>query len=180
MNKIFNIVATASAIVLLGLLSNNGVYADTNVNTDINTNKSSSSASAFQGQGNAQNLTIENPPIPTSTSVKMAPALTAPGLTTTLTETCLGSVSGGISIMGGAVTGGSTIRDDRCGNRLDARELKSWGETDVAKEVMCGTPEVKSAYKRVGRPCMEDKVAVVVKEEHHINDGMKNHVKTGQ
>jgi hypothetical protein len=135
--------------------------------------------------GNATETTVNNnsAPIPSNTQVKMAPAIVAPALTTTLTETCLGSVSGGVSILGGGIAAGSTIKDTRCGNRLDARELHSWNEADVAKEIMCGTEEVRAAYKRVGRPCIEDQVkpAVAATEPKRVGTGVKDsYVKTAQ
>lgn len=163
-------------IVLAAILA----FATTVAFADVTANSGSSvsgTTAVGSAAGNNTDTTVNSyaAPIPSNTQIKMAPAITAPGLTTTLTETCLGSVSGGVSILGGGITGGSTIRDARCGNRLDAREIRGWGENDVAKEIMCGTDEVRAAYKRVGRPCIEDqKPAAAEKTSAKIGTGTKD------
>lgn len=88
-----------------------------------------------------------------SNSVGMA---VAPGLNSTLSETCLGSTSIGVGFAGGAVSGGTTHVDEDCVRRLNAREIKSYGDVEVSKEIMCGNEEVRAAFKRVGRPCAVD------------------------
>jgi hypothetical protein len=80
----------------------------------------------------------------------------APALTTTFSETCMGSTSAGAGFAGGAVSIGSTWEDEACIRRLDAREVKSMGDAETAKEIMCGSKEVREAFKRVGRPCAID------------------------
>ena len=80
----------------------------------------------------------------------------APALTTTFSETCMGSTSAGAGFAGGAVSIGSTWEDEACIRRLDAREVKSMGDAETAKEIMCGSKEVRAAFKRVGRPCAAD------------------------
>jgi len=121
------------------------------------TQSTSSSASSNQSttaqQGNAQNITYNNPSKVTET-VKTTPGIVAPALTTTLTETCLGSVTGGVSFIGGGVTGGKTYVDQACVRRLNAREIaQTLNDRDAAKEVMCGDADVRKAYEIVGRPC---------------------------
>lgn len=144
-------------IVLAAILAFATTVAFADVTSNSGSSVSGTTAVGSAAGNNTDTTVISNAaPIPSNTQIKMAPAITAPGLTTTLTETCLGSISGGVSILGGGITGGSTVRDSRCGNRLDAREIRGWGENDVAKEIMCGTEEVRAAYKRVGRPCIED------------------------
>lgn len=80
----------------------------------------------------------------------------APSLTTTFSETCMGSTSAGAGFAGGAVSVGSTWEDEACIRRLDAREIKSLGDAEAAKELLCGSDEVRAAFKRVGRPCAID------------------------
>jgi hypothetical protein len=81
---------------------------------------------------------------------------TAPALTTTLTETCMGSTSVGGGFSGGSFSFGTTWRDIECVNRLNAREIHSYGDTQASKEIMCSNDVVREAFKRVGRPCAED------------------------
>lgn len=81
--------------------------------------------------------------------VRSAPAVTAPGLITSFSDTCMGSTSIGASGMGGALTVGSTWVDQDCVNRLNARQLQVMGQAMAAKEVMCQNPEVWLAYERI-------------------------------
>jgi hypothetical protein len=80
----------------------------------------------------------------------------APALTTTFSETCMGSTSAGAGFAGGAVSIGSTWEDEACIRRLDAREIKSLGDAEAAKELLCDSAKVREAFKRVGRPCAID------------------------
>ena len=80
----------------------------------------------------------------------------APALTTTFSETCMGSTSAGAGFAGGAVSIGSTWEDEACIRRLDAREVKSMGDAEAAKEIMCDSAKVRAAFLRVGRPCKID------------------------
>jgi hypothetical protein len=97
-------------------------------------------------------------------------AAMAPALTTTFSETCMGSTSMGAGFAGGAVSIGSTWTDEECIRRLSAREIRTFGDVFAAKEIMCGNVEVRQAFKRVGRPCAIDggiyaTTAVTVTEE---------------
>ncbi len=80
----------------------------------------------------------------------------APALTTTFSETCMGSTSAGAGFAGGAVSIGSTWEDEACIRRLDAREMKSLGDAELAREILCDSPQVRAAALRVGRPCAAD------------------------
>jgi hypothetical protein len=80
----------------------------------------------------------------------------APGLTTTLSETCMGSTSFGVGFGGGAVSGGTTHIDQDCVNRLNSREVKSLGDAVVAKEILCNNTNVRNSFKLAGRPCLID------------------------
>jgi outer membrane protein OmpA-like peptidoglycan-associated protein len=78
----------------------------------------------------------------------------APALTTTLTETCMGSSSMGVSVLGFGATGGTTWQDHHCVRRLNARELaQTVGDRDAARELMCADEEIFRVYNALGRPC---------------------------
>lgn len=68
----------------------------------------------------------------------------------------MGSTSVGAGFSGGSFSFGTTWRDHACVRRLDAREIKSFGDIQAAKEIMCDSDLVREAFKRVGRPCAED------------------------
>jgi hypothetical protein len=94
-------------------------------------------------------------------SVKAVPNVTAPGLTTTLTETCMGSTSAGAGWVGFGFSFGTTWRDSACVRRLDARQLAAIGYNLGAKELMCDSDAVREALKRAGKPCFVDLPAEV-------------------
>ena len=87
---------------------------------------------------------------------EQAPSVYAPNLSTTLTETCMGSTSAGAGWFGFGGTFGSTWSDDTCVRRLDARQMAALGEVAIAKELMCQSDEVREAAKRAGKPCKGD------------------------
>lgn len=125
--------------------------AASNAITGPSTANATTGAATSTNDGNEQNITFNstNPD-----SIKTVPQVYAPALTTTLSETCMGSSSGGASGLGWGVTLGSSWRDDECVRRLTARELaQTLGDQEAARAVLCGSLDVYDAYERVGRPC---------------------------
>jgi hypothetical protein len=86
-------------------------------------------------------------------TVKTNPAIQAPGLTTTLSDTCMGSVSLGVSLPGFGATGGTTLVDQACVRRLDAREFRAMGLTDVALALLCQSDSNRRAVESTGHLC---------------------------
>lgn len=87
-------------------------------------------------------------------SINGMPVITSPSLTTTLQDTCMGSTSGGVSIMGFGMSGGSTWKDEECIRRLNAKAVAEvLGDREAAKEILCGNQEVFAAFVTLGRPC---------------------------
>ncbi len=80
---------------------------------------------------------------------KAIPSMIAPALSTTLTETCLGSATGALAVSGFGITGGKTFVDNDCVARLNAREMRAIGQLDVAMEILCSRPTVYTAMARV-------------------------------
>ena len=93
--------------------------------------------------------------------VPMAPGLAAAGI-----ETCLGSASGGLSLMGGGFTFGSTKVDEGCTVRLLARQLFAFGFKTAALALMCQDDRVALAMQTAGTPCPE--VLAPVRPRPHI------------
>jgi hypothetical protein len=87
-----------------------------------------------------------------SYELKNVPAVAAPALTTTLTETCMGSSSVGGAGVGFGFSIGTTWRDTACVRRLDARQVAALGYRDAARELMCDSPAVAAAFERAGMP----------------------------
>jgi hypothetical protein len=144
-------------LIVTALLTSvaSGAFAQT-VNSTSGSTAAANTSSASTNAGNKQAITINQPETPADTkaTVSTVPSMAAPALTTTLTETCMGSVAGGLSIQGFGLTGGKTIVDEACVRRLDARELATTlGDRDAARELMCRDPEINAVYAAVGRPC---------------------------
>jgi hypothetical protein len=110
---------------------------------------------AASNAGNQQNINFNTvQPAHVTETVRSVPQVFAPALTTTLTETCMGSTSAGGSGVGFGFSVGSTWRDAECVRRLNARELaQTIGDPEAARAVLCGSKMVEEAYDRIGRPC---------------------------
>ena len=152
-------------ILLVTILSATTAYADVNTNASAGSDSASvSKANATGGASNANGVNLikldqssHNSGNVAGTDLSTAVGFSAaPALTTTLTETCMGSTSVGAGFSGGSFSFGTTWRDSACVRRLDAREIKTFGDIQAAKEIMCDSDLVKAAFKRVGRPCVED------------------------
>jgi hypothetical protein len=131
-------------LIITALTSFGAVAAGTSVSTNIPVTTTSNVDARNQGVSIGSDL---------SKGIGFA---AAPALTTTLTETCMGSTSVGGGFSGGSFSFGTTWRDVECVNRLNAREIKTFGDIQAAKEIMCSNDTVREAFKRVGRPCAED------------------------
>jgi hypothetical protein len=81
--------------------------------------------------------------------LRNVPSTFAPGLAAAGLETCLGSISGGVSGMGFGVALGSTVPDPGCSARLDARQLWSFGLKKAAIARMCLSSDVQRSMPEV-------------------------------
>lgn len=143
------IITTITAIAVAMLIS---VPVMAGGNNNANANASTSSSSQ---QGNVQGISTTN----NANLRDSVPAVVAPSLTTTLSETCMGSTSMGVAGAGFGISFGSTWKDEACVRRLDSRELRSFGSglapNDAilfhfaAKERMCADPKIRQAFERV-------------------------------
>ena len=137
------------------------------VETSITNNTPFTSTTGVDARNQSQSINNSD----LSHAVGMA---VAPALTTTFSETCMGSTSAGAGFAGGAVSVGSTWEDESCIRRLDAREVKSMGDAEAAKEILCESAKVRAAFKRVGRPCAIDGgVYAVTLKPMNISDASK-------
>jgi hypothetical protein len=102
-------------------------------------------------------VNITDPPADPNTNVTnhviTPPGIVAPGLAAAGIETCLGSSSGGLSLMGGGFTFGSTRVDEGCTIRLLARQLFAFGFHKAAIALMCQDSHVFIAMDESGTPC---------------------------
>jgi len=139
--------------------------AQTATGTGVGVSESNSAAGAVainRGNGGNSSLVVNNPANTTSQVNSTVSGTTTsninqrvsgtqtiksnPSLATTLTaaglETCLGSASGMISLAGFGLGGGSTMTDEGCQARLDARTLASFGLKAAAVARLCQRPDI--------------------------------------
>ncbi|MNR83725.1 hypothetical protein D3C72_145100 [compost metagenome] len=129
-----------------------------NVNVSVNTGSGSGGAGAAAlgdvgAPGSSANNTKATVDYGGSYTVKNVPGVLAPSLTTTLSDTCMGSASIGVSAVGFGVTGGMTMVDDACVRRLDSREFRAMGMNDVALALLCQSDANRKAIESTGRSC---------------------------
>jgi hypothetical protein len=116
------------------------------------------SAPAYAQNGTTSGATsmvnISDPPnVNSTTRLTTPPTVVAPGLAAAGVETCLGSASGGLSLMGTGLTFGSTVPDPGCNLRLTARQLYAFGYKSAAIALMCQDQRVAEAMATVGAAC---------------------------
>jgi hypothetical protein len=142
--------------------------AQTATGTGVATSKSSSAAQAVAisgqgGNGGSSNssLVVNNPANPAvstvnqnlntsgTSTIKNVPTVFSPGLAAAGLETCLGSVSAGVGVIGTGVSFGTTIPDAGCAARLDARTLWSMGLKKAAVARLCLNTDIYHAMPDV-------------------------------
>lgn len=72
---------------------------------------------------------------------------------------CLVGLSGGVAVAGFGASIGAGVEDRDCTRRANAQHLVAMGEREAAREVLCGSTEVRQAFARIGRPCVADQPA---------------------
>ncbi|PLZ00712.1 hypothetical protein CY652_19845 [Burkholderia sp. WAC0059] len=85
--------------------------------------------------------------------VRTPPTLYAPGLVASVTETCWGSISAGVSVVGVGVTGGATVKDLDCNKRLNAAVAWRMDRKDIAFNIMCQEDDFRDAAALTDHPC---------------------------
>jgi hypothetical protein len=114
--------------------------------------------------GAASTVDISNPATSTNHLIT-TPTVVAPGLAAAGVETCLGSASAGLSVMGGGITFGSTMVDSGCTIRLLARQLFAFGFQKAAVALMCQDERVAAAMYAAGSTCP---VSAEVRVSDHV------------
>ncbi len=170
-------------IVLTSLLTSAPwTYAQTSTTTATSDSNANSTAT---GNANGTNTNIINfPSAPANSAhketveykgsytMKSVPALYAPPLVTTMTDTCMGSTSVGASFSGFGFNGGSTWTDQNCVRRLDAREFRAMGMNDVAVALLCQNPDNQRAIESTGRTCTNQPMQSATLAEEPVDTTM--------
>jgi hypothetical protein len=122
--------------------------------TATGTTSGATGTSAAAGEpGSSPNNTMNTVDYGGTYTVKTVPNIVAPSLTTTLSDTCMGSASFGLSFTGFGATGGTTMVDQACVRRLDSREFRAMGLNDVALALLCQSEANRKAVESTGRSC---------------------------
>jgi hypothetical protein len=116
-------------------------------------NGNSSSVAVSINAGSAADSTKTTMEYGGSYTVKAAPAIAAPALTASFSDTCMGSSSFGLSLVGLGATAGTTMVDEACVRRLDSREFRAMGLNDVALALLCQSNSNRKAVEATGRSC---------------------------
>lgn len=82
-------------------------------------------------------------------TLKTAPSVIAPGLAAT-PATCLGSKSGGVSLIGAGATAASTVEDDKCNDREFFKMYVLAGYPEIGFMQLCNDPK-QAANINAGR-----------------------------
>jgi len=147
------------SLVIVLMLMGVGTVQAANVTVDADSSSAAISGSNSGAQGNSlkgnsfdQRFDSHNK-IQASDLSRQVPAAIAPALTTTLTETCHGSMSMGMGVAGFGMSGGATYTDEECVRRLDARQLHMLGRPDIAFAMMCDSELVRKAAATTANAC---------------------------
>ena len=134
----------------------NGTQSNAQQATSVNVDIGSGTGGSV-GVSNAQVTPTESMVGYTgSYTVKSAPTVYAPSLTASVTETCWGSVSAAVSVVGVGATGAATIKDQDCNRRLNAAVAWRMDRKDIAFNIMCQDDSFRAAASKTNAPCVDD------------------------
>lgn len=109
---------------------------------------SQAGAAIMQDQTN-RSVSVSNNSVP-----RQAPSMGAPGLAAAAIETCLGSISIGASGPGAGLSFGTTVPDENCNARLNARALQALGHGNAGLVLLCqNDPNIANALAATGYVC---------------------------
>ena len=121
--------------------------------------RSSSHQAQGQGQGQLQgqamrgnDVTVQDSSVYEAYNRDNTPAIGAPGLVAGAT-TCLGSTSGGVSVPGFGISGGTTVIDKGCQAINGSIRFAQLGMNEAAVQVMCNVPVYRKTLMETGYDC---------------------------
>ncbi len=98
--------------------------------------------------------TVATVQTPARETVAGTPALQIFSATSSQSDLCVGEVSGAYGGAMLAITLDWTHRDPLCALLRQSKWAAEIGEADLAREIMCQSPDWRAAAARVGRPCL--------------------------
>lgn len=145
--------ASASAMAQTGGTVSTSTQSNATLNNQVNVTVGNGSGANPTGVANAQLPAQSEVGYTGSYTVKSAPTVYAPSLTASVTETCLGSISGGVSVIGVGATAAMTIENTECDRRLNAAVAGRMGRMDIAFNLMCQEDSFRQASEGTDKPC---------------------------
>ena len=115
----------------------------------------SSRSSSHQAQLQAMrgnDVTVQDSSVYEAYNRDNTPAIGAPGLVAGAT-TCLGSTSGGVSVPGFGISGGTTVIDKGCQAINGSIRFAQLGMNEAAVQVMCNVPVYRKTLMETGYDC---------------------------
>lgn len=136
-------------VVAFLLLSTSALAQTATSGSNANSGSYSQAGAAIVQDQSNRGISVNNNSVP-----RQAPAVGAPGLAAAAIETCLGSVSIGASGPGAGLSFGTTVPDDNCNARLNARALQALGHPSAAIVLLCqNDPNIAGALAAEGFRC---------------------------
>lgn len=121
---------------------------NTNTNKNTNTNTNTSRSSSAIGSGSRiGNTSVVNQAAKPAASAAFAPTVISSN------DTCMGSISGGVSTVPVGISLGATWRDENCVMLKNSRELWNMGMRQAALARMCMDTENAKALEASGVEC---------------------------
>jgi hypothetical protein len=155
-----SIAAAVFATSCFAQASSGTITNGTNSNAEQSVNVNNQIGSFGSGSG-SQDVTYHG-----TYTMKNAPTVYAPSLTASMTETCWGSVSGAVSVVGVGATGAATIKDYDCNRRLNAAVAWRMGRQDVAFNLMCQDADFRKAAEGTDHPCRDEHAVASAEKKH--------------
>lgn len=110
---------------------------------------------AQSGSYSGVNNNFSSSPNPSDTTLRTAPAISAPTLYTM--STCATPISGGVSVVGVGVSAGTVYSSKSCEQEQEdaiyVPLLGKLGQNDVAMALLCENKDVANAVSAVGKAC---------------------------
>jgi len=152
MSKLKQKIAVAGVLLFAGAAWAQTTPTMTSGTTSTSSQTSTVSNTVVLPSGGASDVTYHG-----AYDVRTTPTVYAPALTASVTETCWGSISAAVSVVGVGATAAGTIKDMDCNKRLNAAVAWRMDRKDIAFNIMCQEDDFREAAALTDHPCGENR-----------------------
>ncbi|WP_233881698.1 hypothetical protein [Paraburkholderia flagellata] len=152
MSKLKQKIAVAGVLLFAGAAWAQTTPTMTSGTTSTSSQTSTVSNTVVLPSGGASDVTYHG-----SYDVRTTPTVYAPALTASVTETCWGSISAAVSVVGVGATAAGTIKDMDCNKRLNAAVAWRMDRKDIAFNIMCQEDDFREAAALTDHPCGDNR-----------------------